>query len=106
LTPCCIGHIDTAFIPQPDSRSSLEIIGRDYRLTIDWTTLTIHEQGQTLSYKSSMNFYQVQDDAFIQAVKSGDRSLILAPYSEAVRTLEATLAANESAISGQPVILS
>lgn len=100
-----IGHIDTGFLPQPDGRSSLEVIGRNFRLCIEGNSLTVIEPEQTTIKRDKGNFYKKQDDAFIQAVITGDRSLILAPYEEALRTLEVTLAANESAETGKPVIL-
>lgn len=43
------------------------------------------------------------DLAFVDAVRSGDRSLIRTPYAEAVRTLAVSLAAAESAATGRPV---
>ncbi|MWV42077.1 gfo/Idh/MocA family oxidoreductase [Paenibacillus sp. HJL G12] len=98
-----LGHIDTGFFPQPDGRASLEVMGRNFRLTLEGKDLTILENEQTTIIRGKGDFYQAQDDAFIRAVETGDRSLILAPYSEALRTLEVSLAANESAQSGQPV---
>ncbi|MGZ9583972.1 Gfo/Idh/MocA family protein [Paenibacillus marinisediminis] len=100
-----LGHIDTGFLPQPDGRSSLEIIGRDFRLTLEGMSLTIKEPNRTTTLSGGGNFYQQQDDAFIRAVDTGDRSLILAPYEDAMRTLEVTLAANESAKSGQSITI-
>lgn len=98
-----LGHIDTGFFPQPDGRASLEVMGRNFRLTLEGANLTIMEPEQTTILKGKGDFYQAQDDAFIRAVETGDRSLILAPYREAMRTLEVTLAANDSAKTGQPV---
>jgi predicted dehydrogenase len=43
------------------------------------------------------------DAAFIDAVYTGDRSLIRSDYDDAVRTLALTLSADESARTGQPV---
>jgi len=43
------------------------------------------------------------DQAFIHAVRSGDRSAIQSPYGEAIRTLAVSLAATESAATGVPV---
>ncbi|MCJ8014270.1 Gfo/Idh/MocA family oxidoreductase [Paenibacillus sp. KQZ6P-2] len=100
-----IGHIDTGFFPQPDGRASLEVMGRNFRLTLEGQDLTIMEPEQTTILRGKGDFYQAQDDAFIRAVETGDRSLILAPYCEALRTLEVTLAANESAKTGQAVSL-
>ncbi|MFC5653312.1 Gfo/Idh/MocA family protein [Paenibacillus solisilvae] len=98
-----VGHIDTSFVDQPDGRSSLEIIGRGFRVSIDGTTLTIMEKEKTITHKSRVNFYKEQDDAFIQAIVTGETSGILAPYEEGMRTLEVTLAAHLSAESGSSV---
>ena len=43
------------------------------------------------------------DEGFVQAVASGDGSTIRSTYADAVKTLEVTLAANESAASGKVV---
>jgi len=102
-----IGHIDTGCIPQPDDgSSSLEIMGSDFRLTIEGSSLTILEKDQSNTYKSDVDMYLEQDKALIEAIATGNRSLILAPYEEALKTLEVTLAANDSAQSGQSVFLS
>ena len=99
-----VGHVHTTFL-QPDHRSGVEIYGRGFRVTIDGGTLTIVEKEQTVIRKSANDFYKTQDLAFLEAVRTGDRSRVLAPYDEAARTLAVTLAANESARTGQPVRL-
>lgn len=43
------------------------------------------------------------DAVFVNAVRTGDRSAIRSDYADAIRTLAISLAANESAQSGQPV---
>jgi predicted dehydrogenase len=43
------------------------------------------------------------DAAFVQAIRTGDASLIRSTYDDGLRTLAATLAANESARTGEPV---
>jgi predicted dehydrogenase len=45
------------------------------------------------------------DAAFIEAVRTGDRSLIRSDYDDAVRTLALTLAADESARTDRPVAI-
>jgi predicted dehydrogenase len=94
-----VGHLDTSFVEQPDGRSSLEVIGRGFRVTLDGTALTIMEKDKTVTHKSRVNFYKEQDDAFIHAVLTKDASVILAPYAEAVRTLQVSLAAHQSSDS-------
>jgi len=42
------------------------------------------------------------DQVFVQAVRTGDRSAILTPYEDAVKSLAVSLAANESACDGLP----
>ncbi len=52
------------------------------------------------------NIFEIEDNAFIEAVRSNDESKILCPYSDAVKTLEITLAANMSMDTGVPVRIS
>ncbi|PZE20535.1 Gfo/Idh/MocA family protein [Paenibacillus xerothermodurans] len=100
-----VGHLDTSFVDQPDGRSSLEVIGRGFRVFLEGTALTIMENNHTVTYKNQVNVYKAQDDAFIQAVMSGNPDSILAPYQEAVETLKVTLSAHDSAKSGSSVFL-
>jgi predicted dehydrogenase len=52
------------------------------------------------------NPYFVEDEAFIHALRTGDTSRILSDYEDSLRTHDITIAANESAVSGKPIILS
>jgi len=55
--------------------------------------------------KNKTNPYFVEDEAFVYALRTGDTSRILSDYADALRTHDVTMAANESAVSGQPVKL-
>jgi len=57
-------------------------------------------------YPGEPNIFEVEDNAFIDAVRTGDASKILCPYSDGLKTLEVTLAANTSMETGQPVKIS
>ncbi|MDE0686792.1 MAG: Gfo/Idh/MocA family oxidoreductase [Candidatus Poribacteria bacterium] len=46
------------------------------------------------------------DEVFVDAVRSGDGSSILSPYSDAVKTLAISLAANRSAQENRPIAIS
>ena len=46
------------------------------------------------------------DEVFVDAVRSGDASAILSPYSDAVKTLAISLAANQSAQENRPIAIS
>jgi predicted dehydrogenase len=100
-----VGHLDSSFT-QPDGRTGVEILGRNFRVVIDGTTLSIVEKEQTTVYKSKVNFYEEQDRTFIEAVRSGNQEIILASYEDGLKTLAVTLAANLSQQSGEPVKLS
>ena len=45
----------------------------------------------------------LEDAAFVQAVTSGNASLVRSPYADAIKTLAFSLAANQSFETGAPV---
>jgi predicted dehydrogenase len=62
------------------------------------------EPNLTIDMKTGNDYGQEEDDAFIDAILEKDQSLILSPYSEAVKDLEVALAANESMDNGGKLI--
>ena len=56
-------------------------------------------------YRKEIGLYKNLTTALIDAIRNNDPSLVLASYEDGFKTLEVTLAANESAETGQPVIL-
>lgn len=100
-----IGHLASSFT-QADHYTGIELLGRDFRVVLDNSTLHIIDKEKTISYKSSHDFYGEQDRAFIDAVRLNNQELVLAPYGEAVKTLAVTLAANASSKSGKAIHLS
>ncbi len=42
-----------------------------------------------------------EDEAFVEAIRTGNRALILTDYSDGLKTSEVTLGANESAETGK-----
>ncbi len=55
--------------------------------------------------KSAGEIFPIEDRAFLDAVQTGDKSKILAPYVDSFKTAQLTIAANQSAQSGKPVEL-
>lgn len=100
-----IGHLTSSFT-QADHYTGIELLGRNFRVVLDNTTLHIIEKDKTISYKSTLDFYAAQDRAFIDAVRLNDKELVLAPYGEALKTLAVTLAANASNKTGEAIHLS
>lgn len=96
-----VGNLSSTFI-QADHQTGIEIMGRDFRVIIDGTSLHVIEKDTKVTFESEIDFYEEQDNAFIEAIRLNKKELILAPYSEAVKTLAVTLAANHSGETGQP----
>jgi predicted dehydrogenase len=53
--------------------------------------------------KGEDDIFAVEDRFFLDAVRTGDHSKVKSTYADAARTLELTLAANESIATGKPV---
>lgn len=97
-----IGHLDCT-LTQPDFRTGIEVLGRDFRVEVTFSSVTIVEKDNRMEYNSEKDFYKEQDASFLHAVQTGDPTGIRATYSDGVRTLAATLAANQSAQTGEAV---
>jgi myo-inositol 2-dehydrogenase/D-chiro-inositol 1-dehydrogenase len=55
--------------------------------------------------KSNFSIFRAEDDAFVRAVETGDRSLVRSTFADAVKTLAVTLAVDESVAKGSIVHL-
>ncbi len=60
---------------------------------------------QILEYKEQVNPYMAENKIFLEAVKTGNPAGILSDYKDSLKTHTVTLAANQSARSGQPIRL-
>ena len=86
LTACCV--LD-------EWKIGLDLMLNGVRL--HWTMDTVEATPAKTELPPRENFESKDIDAvFVEAVRSGDSSQILSPYADAVRTLEVTLAVNES----------
>ena len=56
--------------------------------------------------RSNFSIFRAEDEAFVRAVETGDRSLVRSTFADAVKTLAVTLAADESVASGSMVHIS
>jgi len=81
--------------------SSTDIILKDMLLRVSFTEVKVQPEGAaTIELPAPrMNI----DQAFIHAVRTGDRSVIRSPYDDALKTAEVTLGALKSAKTGKPV---
>lgn len=81
--------------------SSTDVILRDMMLRISFSDISVSPEGaaEIPLPEQGMSIQQ----AFIHAVRTGDRSVIQSDYNDALKTAEVTLGANQSARTGKPV---
>lgn len=98
-----VGNISTSCMLGQAYTTGLHVLCQGLVIE-EWSnTLRVLQPGQLQEYRANDNPYLIEDRVFIEAVRTGDRSAIRAPYVEAVKTLLVTLAATQSAETGQPV---
>ncbi len=94
----------TCILNHPGS-VSLEIVTPSLCLALSDDALRIREDHKITEHLNHMNMYKKETEVFIHAVEQGRHSGIRSAYSEALKTLKVTLAANDSIQTGLPVVL-
>ncbi|MDQ0115744.1 Gfo/Idh/MocA family protein [Paenibacillus harenae] len=95
---------NTCAIPAGD-RAGLHIYTNKGVLELSHAGLLDVEAGRRTEYANRSNPYELENDAFLHAVRTGDSSRIRSTYADAWHTHRVTIAANQSALSGLPVKL-
>ncbi|MDW8107382.1 MAG: Gfo/Idh/MocA family oxidoreductase, partial [Armatimonadota bacterium] len=72
-------------------------------IEVSWGRMVEVEPNRKEEFFSRDNPYVRESQAFLEAIHTGDRSLIRADYREGVKTLAVTLAADESSRVGKPI---
>ncbi|MBI2942409.1 MAG: Gfo/Idh/MocA family oxidoreductase [Chloroflexi bacterium] len=101
-----IGSISSADIA-PGYGSGIEIVSRDLTLQITGGSLKALRVRHVEEFTENVRPHPhvLEDRAFVSAVERGDASLIRSTFIDGVRTLEVTLAANQSLETGEVVHL-
>jgi myo-inositol 2-dehydrogenase/D-chiro-inositol 1-dehydrogenase len=85
----------------------LTLLSRDHKIEVSgWNNdvRITHAGGRHVEeIKGEGNIFEIEDAAWIKAVKTGKLSGVLSDYEDAVKSLAISLAANESMVSGKPV---
>ena len=95
-----VGTISTTCMVHTWAESSLRVMAHDFTLRVSGNSLTWADKEGAGEYDNQVDGYQGEDDAFVAAVKTGDRSAIYSDYADATRSLAVTVAANKSVQSG------
>ena len=99
-----IASITSACMLSAGGQVGLDVFLKDQVLQITSMGLSVVGEGEeTLSLAN--NPTACEDQAFVEALASGDVSGIRSDYADAVKTLKLTLGATRSAIEGKPVDL-
>lgn len=98
-----IGNISNTCILNFGYTVGLHIYERDLVVEILSNKLVINERKKRTEERSDNNPYFDEDEAFLNAVKENDPSMILSTYRDGARTLAVTISAWESFVSGKPV---
>ncbi|NPV06347.1 MAG: Gfo/Idh/MocA family oxidoreductase [Anaerolineae bacterium] len=91
----------TDLLPSGAGKIGLDLIGRDVRVEHANRTLTVYRRGERTTYDALVDPYLVEDQAFVEAVATGDASRLRSTYPDAVKTHLVTMTANRSLETGQ-----
>lgn len=99
-----VSHVSTSCVAE-EHQGGLDVVA-------DGATLEVHQDrvegvvdGEEVSEEFEANPYAEEAEAFLEAVQTRDRSLVRAPYADAVNSFELTLAVNESIETGAAIDL-
>ncbi len=81
----------------------IDIVVRELLIRFSYASLQIQSPWKSDEFEPTNNPDEAASAAFLHAVRTGDRSGVLAPLDDANRTLAVTLAANESARTGKVI---
>ncbi|SIR74816.1 Predicted dehydrogenase [Haladaptatus litoreus] len=102
-----ISHVSTSCITPV--RTDVNLIGDGFRLQLDYSAgmLSGEVDGEPIQYDGENTNHAITKEVrtFVDAVKEDDPSYIRTDYADGTKTLELTLAANESLETGNPVVL-
>ncbi len=99
-----VGNISNCCLLEGWGQSGLRVMAHKFTLQILGASLTWAGAEGAGEYQLEEDGYLGEDKAFLQAVETGDRSPIHSDYSDGVKTLAVTIAANLSAErGGEPV---
>jgi predicted dehydrogenase len=96
------GNISSSYSARVPDGFALELVGADLYLHLSFDLkLTGHVKGQPVSYDGEESGYFRQVEQFLEAVRNRDQGRVRSSYTDALKTLAVTDAANRSLQTGQ-----
>ena len=101
-----VGSISSACTLKRGRDWGINLIGKGFRIDLLLSShLLIISNGKRKEIKMQTDPYQAEDEAFIEAVKKNRPKIIRSTYSDALKTLKLTLAADSSLEKGRIISL-
>jgi myo-inositol 2-dehydrogenase/D-chiro-inositol 1-dehydrogenase len=97
-----VGVITATCVDSCHSRTGVELITPERVVRIDDGVLTVREAGRVTTYTPTVDPLEEQARAFIEAVTTGKKTRLRAPYADALKSLQVGLAVNNAIRSGMP----
>ncbi len=95
-----VGNISNCCLLKGWGSSGLRVMAHGFTLEVVGHTLTWNSPEDSGTYQCTKDGYQGEDAAFIEAIRTGDRSKIYSDYADAYHSLAVTVACNKSAEEG------
>jgi len=97
-----VGVVSATCVDPCESRYGIELITPEKVVRLDEGVLTVREAGKVTVYTPACDPLEEQARAFVDAVMTGKKTRLRAPYADAVKSLQVGLAVNSSIDSGMP----
>lgn len=97
LVNSCVGPVGV--------RTGMEVVSPAAQFQFEPAALTVRTRYETTETRPRIDPYRAEDSAFVYAVRTGDRSRILSPYADALKSHAVSMAIVESARTGRTVEL-
>ena len=101
-----VGSVNSCCTVKSGGGVGLDVYGPDVVLSYrgwDMSLTATMPDGTTEVVEGEQDIFEIEDRAFIEAVKAGDDAPIRCTYSQAFHAHQICMAANESLATGQPV---
>lgn len=100
-----VGNISNTCMLEGWGQSSIRVMAEGFTLQIAGAGLSWTDGSGSDEYQMQVDGYRAEDEAFIHAIKTGDRTVINSDYADAYLTLAVTDAINRSAAAGGAPVL-
>jgi len=100
-----LGSVSNTCILSQSHTIGISVVSQDLVVECSWQSLKIIRPGRSEEIRISGNPYLLENQIFIEGIRTGDASRIRSSYEDALKTHAVTMAANLSAQQRRPVFI-